>query len=145
MNADLGSPRELTGLQRRRALYQPELPPCLQVYKNLPSSAAWWMVSGLLSCILHLCFWTDIDVYKLQDLRYVLDVKVLSGSSIDTWDLGALVIGQSHEIGWSFISTGPLVSDRCMTNLWLRNFFSSHHRRPKLFYFTYYFSLEKVE
>ncbi|CAL5090857.1 unnamed protein product [Urochloa decumbens] len=30
MNADLGSPRELTGLQRRRALYQPELPPCLQ-------------------------------------------------------------------------------------------------------------------
>jgi len=26
---DLGSPRELTGLQRRRALYQPELPPCL--------------------------------------------------------------------------------------------------------------------
>ncbi|XP_066399220.1 pyrophosphate--fructose 6-phosphate 1-phosphotransferase subunit alpha-like isoform X1 [Miscanthus floridulus] len=30
MNADdLGSPRELTGLQRRRALYQPELPPCL--------------------------------------------------------------------------------------------------------------------
>ncbi|RCV11208.1 hypothetical protein SETIT_2G167900v2 [Setaria italica] len=30
MNADQGSPRELTGLQRRRALYQPELPPCLQ-------------------------------------------------------------------------------------------------------------------
>ncbi|RLM86538.1 pyrophosphate--fructose 6-phosphate 1-phosphotransferase subunit alpha-like [Panicum miliaceum] len=30
MNADLGSPRELTGLQRRRALYQPDLPPCLQ-------------------------------------------------------------------------------------------------------------------
>ncbi|CAN6204095.1 unnamed protein product [Urochloa humidicola] len=30
MNADLGSPRDLTGLQRRRALYQPELPPCLQ-------------------------------------------------------------------------------------------------------------------
>ncbi|KAJ1289144.1 hypothetical protein BS78_02G142300 [Paspalum vaginatum] len=30
MNADVGSPRELTGLQRRRALYQPELPPSLQ-------------------------------------------------------------------------------------------------------------------
>ncbi|KAG2634247.1 hypothetical protein PVAP13_2NG156900 [Panicum virgatum] len=30
MNADLGSPRELTGLQRRRALYQPDLPPCLE-------------------------------------------------------------------------------------------------------------------
>ncbi|OEL25370.1 Pyrophosphate--fructose 6-phosphate 1-phosphotransferase subunit alpha [Dichanthelium oligosanthes] len=30
MDADLGSPRELTWLQRRRALYQPELPPCLQ-------------------------------------------------------------------------------------------------------------------
>ncbi|XP_062199834.1 pyrophosphate--fructose 6-phosphate 1-phosphotransferase subunit alpha-like [Phragmites australis] len=30
MNADLGVPRELAGLQRRRALYQPELPPCLQ-------------------------------------------------------------------------------------------------------------------
>ncbi|KAL6643356.1 hypothetical protein ACP70R_019021 [Stipagrostis hirtigluma subsp. patula] len=30
MNPDLGTPRELTGLQRRRALYQPELPPCLQ-------------------------------------------------------------------------------------------------------------------
>ncbi|GJM99130.1 hypothetical protein PR202_ga16203 [Eleusine coracana subsp. coracana] len=30
MNTDLGSPRELTGLQRSRALYQPVLPPCLQ-------------------------------------------------------------------------------------------------------------------
>uniref|UniRef100_A0A0D9XC75 Phosphofructokinase domain-containing protein n=1 Tax=Leersia perrieri TaxID=77586 RepID=A0A0D9XC75_9ORYZ len=30
MNADLGKPRELTGLQQRRSLYQPELPPCLQ-------------------------------------------------------------------------------------------------------------------
>ncbi|KAL6643348.1 hypothetical protein ACP70R_019013 [Stipagrostis hirtigluma subsp. patula] len=30
MNADLGTPRELTGLKQRRALYQPELPPCLQ-------------------------------------------------------------------------------------------------------------------
>ncbi|KAK3129819.1 hypothetical protein QOZ80_6BG0485110 [Eleusine coracana subsp. coracana] len=30
MNADLGAPRELTGLQRRRALYQPVLPPCIQ-------------------------------------------------------------------------------------------------------------------
>ncbi|WVZ64287.1 hypothetical protein U9M48_013832 [Paspalum notatum var. saurae] len=30
MNADVGSPMELTGLQRRRALYQPELPPSLQ-------------------------------------------------------------------------------------------------------------------
>ncbi|XP_052168609.1 pyrophosphate--fructose 6-phosphate 1-phosphotransferase subunit alpha-like isoform X1 [Oryza glaberrima] len=30
MNADLGKPRELTGLQKRRALHQPELPPCLQ-------------------------------------------------------------------------------------------------------------------
>ncbi|EEC84297.1 hypothetical protein OsI_30782 [Oryza sativa Indica Group] len=30
MNADLGKPRELTGLQQRRALYQPELPPCLE-------------------------------------------------------------------------------------------------------------------
>lgn len=36
MNADLGAPRELAGLQRRRAMYQPELPPCLQV--NLQSS-----------------------------------------------------------------------------------------------------------
>ncbi|KAL6643402.1 hypothetical protein ACP70R_018959 [Stipagrostis hirtigluma subsp. patula] len=30
MNADLGTTRELTGLQQRRALYQPELPLCLQ-------------------------------------------------------------------------------------------------------------------
>ncbi|WVZ64266.1 hypothetical protein U9M48_013814 [Paspalum notatum var. saurae] len=30
MNADVGSPMELNGLQRRRALYQPELPPSLQ-------------------------------------------------------------------------------------------------------------------
>lgn len=33
MNADLGKRRELTGLQQRRALYQPELPPCLEVCK----------------------------------------------------------------------------------------------------------------
>jgi hypothetical protein len=39
MNADdLGSPRELTGLQRRRALYQPELPPCLVQVCGLPDS-----------------------------------------------------------------------------------------------------------
>jgi len=40
MNADLGSPRELTGLQRRRALYQPDLPPCLEVSMPLSSPAA---------------------------------------------------------------------------------------------------------
>lgn len=32
MNADFGAPKELAGgLQQRRALYQPRLPPCLQV------------------------------------------------------------------------------------------------------------------
>jgi hypothetical protein len=39
MNADdLGSPRDLTGLQRRRALYQPELPPCLLQVCGLPAN-----------------------------------------------------------------------------------------------------------
>ncbi|WOL12370.1 pyrophosphate--fructose 6-phosphate 1-phosphotransferase subunit alpha [Canna indica] len=30
MDSDYGVPRELSGLQKQRALYQPELPPCLQ-------------------------------------------------------------------------------------------------------------------
>ena len=35
MNADFGAPKELAGgLQQRRALYQPPLPPCLQVITN---------------------------------------------------------------------------------------------------------------
>ncbi|RLM56306.1 pyrophosphate--fructose 6-phosphate 1-phosphotransferase subunit alpha-like [Panicum miliaceum] len=31
MDSDYGAPRELSALQRARALYQPELPPCLQM------------------------------------------------------------------------------------------------------------------
>lgn len=31
MESDYGAPRELSGLQQHRALYRPELPPCLQV------------------------------------------------------------------------------------------------------------------
>jgi hypothetical protein len=31
MDSDYGAPRELSPLQKRRALYQPELPPCIQV------------------------------------------------------------------------------------------------------------------
>ena len=31
MDSDYGAPRELSALQKARALYQPELPPCLQV------------------------------------------------------------------------------------------------------------------
>jgi hypothetical protein len=37
MNADYGAPTELAGpLQQRRALYQPRLPPCLQVIIDHP-------------------------------------------------------------------------------------------------------------
>jgi diphosphate-dependent phosphofructokinase len=31
MDADYGAPRELSPLQKARALYRPETPPCLQV------------------------------------------------------------------------------------------------------------------
>lgn len=31
MDSDYGIPRELSDLQKLRSLYQPELPPCLQV------------------------------------------------------------------------------------------------------------------
>lgn len=31
MDSDYGIPRELSDLQKIRSLYQPELPPCLQV------------------------------------------------------------------------------------------------------------------
>ena len=31
MDSDYGVPRELSEVQKKRALYQPELPPCLQV------------------------------------------------------------------------------------------------------------------
>lgn len=31
MDSDYGVPRELSDLQKQRALYEPELPPCLQV------------------------------------------------------------------------------------------------------------------
>jgi diphosphate-dependent phosphofructokinase len=31
MDSDYGVPRELSEVQKKRALYQPEVPPCLQV------------------------------------------------------------------------------------------------------------------
>ncbi|KAJ6799874.1 pyrophosphate--fructose 6-phosphate 1-phosphotransferase subunit alpha-like isoform X3 [Iris pallida] len=37
MDSDYGVPRELSELQKRRAQYLPELPPCLQVSLSLPS------------------------------------------------------------------------------------------------------------
>jgi hypothetical protein len=36
MDSDYGAPRELSALQKARALYQPELPPCLQVPPPAP-------------------------------------------------------------------------------------------------------------
>nr|CAB3467953.1 unnamed protein product [Digitaria exilis] len=36
MDSDYGAPRELSPLQKARALYQPELPPCLQFATPLP-------------------------------------------------------------------------------------------------------------
>lgn len=38
MDSDYGIPRELSDLQKLRSLYQPELPPCLQVLPSLHSS-----------------------------------------------------------------------------------------------------------
>lgn len=37
MDSDYGVPRELSALQKKRALYQPELPPCLQVPSPVPA------------------------------------------------------------------------------------------------------------
>lgn len=37
MDSDYGIPRELSDLQKIRSLYQPELPPCLQVLAGFRS------------------------------------------------------------------------------------------------------------
>lgn len=37
MDSDYGIPRELSDLQKLRASYQPQLPPCLQVLALLPT------------------------------------------------------------------------------------------------------------
>jgi hypothetical protein len=54
MDSDYGVPRELSEVQKKRALYQPELPPCLQVRTSpsllLRSARAPLPASGVQIC-----------------------------------------------------------------------------------------------
>ena len=43
MDSDYGIPRELSDLQKIRSLYQPELPPCLQVLTDFRSCVFQWL------------------------------------------------------------------------------------------------------
>lgn len=47
MDSDYGVPRELSEVQKKRALYQPEVPPCLQVRTALP------IATDSLHCLRH--------------------------------------------------------------------------------------------
>lgn len=96
MDSDYGVPRELSDLQKQRSLYQPELPPCLQV--SFP------LFFGLCFCLpvaAFFCFLPSLVFDWVENSAFSLCCVGFCGGSAGSSSMLCIPVGSGGFVGCS--------------------------------------------